>query len=127
MRIEDCINEVVVDMENIVNIENIIDELDAVLKKSGLGIDEYSLESKGIMSLTIIPLVLRKPKRVRHRTYYVTWVQDALAVDADKTLFDFNTRFTKRPENSRYIKCFPKNGKEEYVGIYFEDLVIVER
>lgn len=114
-------------MENFENVEKVIDEIDVVLKKSGLGIDEYTLDGKGTMSLTIIPLILRKPKRVRHRTYGVTWVQDVLAVDADETLFDFNTRFTKKPENSRYIKCFPKNGKEEYVGIYFEDLVIFER
>ncbi len=47
------------------NVESIIDELDIVLRKRGLGIDEYALDDKGNMSLTIIPLILRNPKRKR--------------------------------------------------------------
>lgn len=46
-------------------IEKIIDDVDVVLKKNGLGIDEYMLDDEGNMFLTIIPIILRKPKRKR--------------------------------------------------------------
>jgi hypothetical protein len=114
-------------MGNIANIENIIDEIDAVLKKSGLGIDEYTLGSKDTMSLTIIPLILRKPKRVMRRTYSVKWISDELVADADGIIADFNSMFIRRPEDSRYIKGSPRNDDSKYVGIYLEDLILVGR
>ncbi len=52
------------------NIEKVIDDVDTVLKKNGLGIDEYRLGDEGnMLFLTIIPLILRKPQRKRCRTY----------------------------------------------------------
>ena len=46
------------------DIEKIIDEIDIVLKKNGLGIDEYMLGDKGnVLYLTIVPLILKKPQR----------------------------------------------------------------
>lgn len=50
------------------NIEKVIDDIDAILKKNGLGIDEYGLDDEGHMFLTIIPIILRKPQRKRYRT-----------------------------------------------------------
>lgn len=105
--------------------EQIIDELDAILKKRRLGIDEYRLNGKCGMSLTIIPLILRKPKRKRCRTYSVTWVQDVLSFDANKTILEFSSRLADKPKDSRYVKGSPKNGDDEYVGIYFEDPVVL--
>jgi hypothetical protein len=114
-----------IDMKNIANIEGIIDEIDALLKKHGLGIDEYMLGSKDTMSLTIIPVILRKPKRVMRRTYAVRWIQDVLVADADEMIIDFNSMFIKRPEDSRYIKGSPRNDDSKYIGIYLEDLILV--
>ena len=112
-------------MENIANIEVIIDEIDALLKKYGLGIDHYMLGSKDTMSLTIISTNWRSPKRMMRRTYSVRWIQDAVVADADEILADFNSMFIKRPEDTRYIKGSPRNDDGKYVGIYLEDLIVV--
>jgi len=50
------------------DIEKVIDEVDIVLKKHGLGIDEYRLDDEDNMFLTIIPIILRKPQRKRYIT-----------------------------------------------------------
>lgn len=48
------------------DIEKIVDEVDIILKKNGLGVDEYMLGDKNdVLYLTIIPLILRKPQRKR--------------------------------------------------------------
>lgn len=54
----------------------------------------------------------------------ITWVQDAHSADVDKTIYNLNTKYMKRPKDSRYIKGLPKNNKTEYAGIYFEDPII---
>jgi hypothetical protein len=111
-------------MKNIANIEDIIDEIDVLLKKHGLGIDEYMLGSKDTISLTIIPIISRKPKRVMRRTYSVRWIQDVLVADTDEIITEFNRMFIKRPEDARYIKGSPKYGDSRYAGIYLEELIL---
>jgi hypothetical protein len=111
-------------MENNTEIEKVIDEIDIVLKKSGFGVDEYRLTGECGISLTVIPLILRKPKRQMHRMFGVTWVQDVLSFDANKTICEFNGKTMYRSKDSRYVKGSPKNGDDEYVGIYFEDPVV---
>lgn len=106
--------------DKMTNIEKVIDEVDIILKKNGLGIDEYMLDNEGNMFLTIIPLILRKPQRKR---YSMTWVQDVPSFGTSKIISDFNTKHMNRPKDSRYVKGLPKNGDDEYAGIYFEDPV----
>lgn len=118
------IKEVAMGMENVADVERVVDEMDVVLKKSGLGIDEYRLNNECGISLTIIPLILRKPKRQRYRSFYTSWVQDVLSFDANKTICEFNNKLMYRPKDSRYVKGSPKNGDDEYIGIYFEDPVV---
>lgn len=47
------------------DIEKIIDEIDIVLKKNGLGIDEYMLGDKSNVLYLTIGLILKKPQRER--------------------------------------------------------------
>jgi hypothetical protein len=118
------VKEITMSAENVADMERIVDEIDVVLKKSGLGTDKYRLNDECGISLTIIPLILRKPKRQRYRSFYVSWVQDVLSFDANKTICEFNNKLMYRPKDSRYVKGSPKNGDDEYVGIYFEDPVV---
>ena len=63
------INGITTSVEEIkMDIEKVIDEVDIVLKKHGLGIDEYRLDDEDNMFLTIIPIILRKPQRKRYIT-----------------------------------------------------------
>lgn len=109
------------------SMESVVDEVDIVLKKHGLGIDEYRSDDKGNMYITVIPLIFGKPKKKKcfYRTFCVTWVQDVPVFDAEKIILKFNYELINRPKGSRYVKGEPKNGSDDYVGIYFEDPMVL--
>ena len=44
-------------------VEKLIDDIDVVLGNYAMGIDEYGIDMEGGMYLTIIPLIIRKPKK----------------------------------------------------------------